>query len=126
MARRGYAATPRALAVKSDIPQIFGGVPEADSPILGRLPQHLFEIEWQWLRPLRAILAFLGYSIDDVVSNPRAASEVRTLWKVYKLAQRLEREAAETRAQGEKSQVRSEDRRVRFPRRRWTARRRRT
>ncbi len=104
--------------MSSETPPIFGGVPNGESPFLGRLPGHFLEIEWQWLRPLRAILAFLGYSIDEVVSNPRAAAEVRTLWKVYKLAQRLGREARDAERRASQEAARKDKARdVRAPRR---------
>lgn len=78
--------------MKPDTPPVFGGFPETEPALFGRLPEHTFRIEWHWLRPLRAILDFLGYSIDEVVSDPRAAAEVRVLWDVYKLSRRLARD----------------------------------
>ena len=46
---------------------------------------------WQWSDPFRAILRFGGYTIDDLVDRPRAAAEVRLLWKVFKEAKRIRR-----------------------------------
>jgi len=71
----------------------YGGLPEEPAlPVLP--PTHAFQMEWQWLHPLRAILAYCGWTIDDVVSSPRAASEVRTFWKIHKLSQRITLENA--------------------------------
>jgi hypothetical protein len=40
------------------------------------------------LREIRRILAFAGWSIDDVVNNPVAKREVRHFYKVSRLMQR--------------------------------------
>jgi hypothetical protein len=42
----------------------------------------------EWERPLNAILTYLGYSIDDVVSSRRVASEVRLFWRLHAAARR--------------------------------------
>jgi hypothetical protein len=59
-------------------------------------------VEWQWRRPLRAILRFAGRSIDDVVESTRAAAEVRVLWRAYRAGERLaDRRAEEDRIETE-------------------------
>ena len=69
----------------------FGGLPE--DPILPDMsPLHAFHVEWPWLRPLSAILQFSRWTIDDVVSNPRAAAEVRLFWKILQTGKRISRE----------------------------------
>lgn len=69
------------------LPELFGG---GHGPPLMPLPTvPVYVMEWPWLRPLSAILAFARWTIDDVVSSPRAAWEVRVLWKAYKLAQKV-------------------------------------
>ena len=52
-------------------------------------------LEWQWRRPLAAILRFAGRSIDDVVGSPRAAAEVRVLWRSYRAGERIAARRAE-------------------------------
>jgi hypothetical protein len=69
------------------LPDFLGSTPEA--PMFPQGPVPIFVMEWPWLRPLSAILSFSRWTIDDVVSSRRAAFEVRLLWKVYKLGQRL-------------------------------------
>jgi len=39
-------------------------------------------------RPLRRVLAFLGYSIDDVINDPIARNEVLGYYKLYKQVER--------------------------------------
>jgi hypothetical protein len=46
-------------------------------------------LEWPWIRPYPAILAFTGYSLDRLVNDPRAAAEVRTLWRLWHASRRL-------------------------------------
>lgn len=52
-------------------------------------------VEWQWRWPLAAILRFAGRSIDDVIASPRAAAEVRILWRGYRDGERLAARRAE-------------------------------
>ena len=72
-------------------PEAFGGLPEVPLALDPR-PLHALFVEWPWLHPLTAILGFTRWTIDDVVSNPRAAWEVRCLWKLFKAAQHLAQE----------------------------------
>ena len=53
------------------------------------LPQPPFPtlvVRSEWDRPFHAILGYLGYSIDEVVSSRRVAAEVRLFWRVYSAA----------------------------------------
>jgi hypothetical protein len=52
-------------------------------------------LEWQWKRPLAAILQFAGRSIDEVAGSPRVAAEVRTLWKTQRASEGLAARRAE-------------------------------
>jgi hypothetical protein len=61
----------------------------------GAREPYLSIVEWQWRRPLAAILRFAGRSIDAVVADPRAAAEVRTLWRAYRAGERLATRRAE-------------------------------
>lgn len=49
-------------------------------------------VEWPWIQPLAVILRISGWSIDDVVSSPKVAAEVRWLWKLWNVSQRTSRE----------------------------------
>jgi len=46
-------------------------------------------LDWPWARPLTVILSATRWTIDDVVSDPAAAREVRALWRVWTDARRL-------------------------------------
>ena len=43
---------------------------------------------WEWARPLQAILKFGGWTIDDVIRDPKTAAAVRQPWSVWNLVQR--------------------------------------
>src|SRR2546426_8243945 len=71
------------------------------SPILGLSPHvppsfyfpvPVLVMEWPWSRPLPAILTHGGWTIDDVVSDPRVAALVRIQWRLLKASERLARE----------------------------------
>lgn len=51
-----------------------------------------FFVEWPWLHPLTCILRLGGWTIDEVVTRPRAAAELRVFWKLWKASERLSRE----------------------------------
>jgi hypothetical protein len=76
-------------------PVAFGGLPEIDWLPRNDATVFPFYAEWQWLRPLQAILGLTRRTIHDVVSDPRAAAEIRVLWGVYATARRLAAEREE-------------------------------
>ena len=69
-----------------DIRSTFGFFPIPDAPELA--PGTRAFAAWEWARPLQAILKFGGWTIDDVVGDPRTAASVRQLWCVWNLVQR--------------------------------------
>jgi hypothetical protein len=54
--------------------------------------------EWEWRNPLRTILRVSGWTIDDVISSPGIAREVRMHWRATKMVERRARDR-ERRAQ---------------------------
>ncbi len=77
--------------------EAFGGAPEKPIPEDGG-PLALAFFEWEWTHPLRAILKASGWTIDDVVSDPRTATEVKIHWKIYKTNLKMAAERAKSRA----------------------------
>jgi hypothetical protein len=74
---------------------IFGSGPVSPLPLDFEPAKQIF-IQWPWADPLAAILRFGGWTIDDVVADPRIARTVRILWGVLKASKRVE-EARERR-----------------------------
>ena len=64
------------------------GLGEELTPVMLRPPFPSLIVRSEWERPFNAILGYLGYSIDHVVSSRRAAAQVRLLWRVYSAARR--------------------------------------
>jgi hypothetical protein len=78
-----------AMTIDSSNPlDAFGGAPERPIPEDGG-PLTLADFEWEWIHPLRAILKTSGWTIDDVVSDPRTAIEVKVHWKLFKMSQKM-------------------------------------
>ena len=69
-------------AMAGDLGPILGGGPASPLPIDAE-PLKVLMGRWAWADPLAAILRFGGWTIDDVVSDPRAAREVRFLWRLW-------------------------------------------
>jgi len=46
-------------------------------------------VQWEWSNPLAVILKVGNWTIDDLISDPRVAREIRILWKAWKESVRM-------------------------------------
>jgi hypothetical protein len=78
----------------------FAFVPEI--PAAAPLAPASLVVEWEWSRPLSAILHSGRFTIHSVINEARPAAEVRVLWKLFKSSERLAREREARLQRGER------------------------